>query len=150
VDQEQVAARVLQRHHLAAERAAERKVAGLLPADGQRQLVDVVNVARGVAVVVVIRANLFLAANANVRQRIEVHQGCQMVYFQTKIQILGKFLRVPNGKVLVHFTALWSVLRPFGIFWVIWYILGHLVYFWSDIFSHFGMLRKEKSGNTEV
>jgi hypothetical protein len=47
-------------------------------------------------------------------------------------------------KVLVYFMALWSVLRPFGIF------CGHLVYFgfvWY-IFSRFGKLYEEKSGNT--
>jgi hypothetical protein len=41
--------------------------------------------------------------------------------------------------------VIWSILRPFGLF------CGHLVYFvaiWS-IFSRFGMLFKEKSGNPE-
>jgi hypothetical protein len=37
---------------------------------------------------------------------------------------------------LVHFTAIWYILWPFGIFKVI------LVYF-----SRFGMLHQEKSGN---
>jgi hypothetical protein len=37
---------------------------------------------------------------------------------------------------LVYFTAIWYILWPSGIFIVIWYI-----------FSRFGMLFKEKSGN---
>jgi hypothetical protein len=67
-----------------------------------------------------------------------------MVYFQTKISILGKFWTVLKLKVLVNFLAPWSVLRPFGLNY------GHLVYFgfiWY-IFPRFGMLYKEKSGNT--
>jgi hypothetical protein len=52
-----------------------------------------------------------------------------MVYFQTKITILGKFWMVLNWKVLVYVMALWSVLRPFGIFW------ARLVFF-----PRFGML----------
>jgi hypothetical protein len=38
--------------------------------------------------------------------------------------------------MLVYFMAIWSIFRPFGIFY------GTLVYF-----SHFGMLPQEKSGN---
>jgi hypothetical protein len=49
-------------------------------------------------------------------------QGCQMVYFQTQIPILGKFWRVLKWKVLVYFMTLGFFLRPFGIFY------GHLVY----------------------
>jgi hypothetical protein len=99
-------------------------------------------------------------------------QGCQTVYFRTKMPILGKFWMVLKWKVLVYFIALWSVLQPFGIhtyLMVIWYILwsfaifyGHLLYFmvicyilWSFViflvrlvyFSRFGILYKEKSGN---
>jgi hypothetical protein len=29
-----------------------------------------------------------------------------------------------------YFTAIWSILRPFDIFLVAWYIFGSLVYFW--------------------
>jgi hypothetical protein len=68
-----------------------------------------------------------------------------MVYFQTQIPVLGKFWMVLERKVLVYFMALWSVLWLFGIFY------GHLVYFGlvSYIFlPRFGMLHKEKSGNT--
>jgi hypothetical protein len=58
-------------------------------------------------------------------------QGCQMVYFQTKNPNLGNFWRVLQLKILVfvfnghlvHFTAIWYILRQFGI------IYGHLVHF---------------------
>jgi hypothetical protein len=54
------------------------------------------------------------------RKNSSLSQGCQMVYFQTQIPILGKFWMVVKWKELVYFMALWSVLRPFGI------IYGHL------------------------
>jgi hypothetical protein len=70
-------------------------------------------------------------------------QGCQMVYFQTKIPILGKFL---DGLAMETDGKFW----PFGLFYAHSYIswsfgmLGvRLVYFFR-----FGMLYKEKSGNT--
>jgi uncharacterized Tic20 family protein len=46
-------------------------------------------------------------------------------------------------KMLAHFIAIWSILLPFGIF------CGHLVHdtvVWH-IFSRFGKLNQEKSGN---
>jgi uncharacterized Tic20 family protein len=58
-----------------------------------------------------------------------MYQGCQMVYFQTKNPDMGKFYRLWQWKMLVYFIAVWSILRPFGIF------CGHLVYFmvsWYD------------------
>jgi hypothetical protein len=46
-----------------------------------------------------------------------VHQGCQMVYFQTKNIHLGKFWRALECKVLVHLKVfLNDILRPFGKF----------------------------------
>jgi hypothetical protein len=63
-----------------------------------------------------------------------------MVYFQTKTLNLGKFWRVLQRKLLVYFVAIWSILRPFGIFFC------HSVYLWY-IFPRFGMLHQEKSGN---
>jgi hypothetical protein len=45
--------------------------------------------------------------------------------------------------------ALWSILRPVGIFLAIWYIFDNLVYFvviWY-IFPRLGILHQEKSGN---
>jgi hypothetical protein len=50
-----------------------------------------------------------------------------MGYFKTKNPYLGKFCR-----------AVWSILRPFGIFY------GHLVYF-----TRFGILCQEKSGSPD-
>jgi hypothetical protein len=67
-----------------------------------------------------------------------------MVYFQTKNPNLGKFWRVLQRKMLLHFMPIWSILNPFGIF------CGHLVYFmaiWKK--SPFGMLYQEKSSNPE-
>jgi hypothetical protein len=72
------------------------------------------------------------------------HQGCQMVYFQTKIPILGKFWLVFKWKLSVYLIVLWSVLRQFDICY------GHSVYFglvWY-ISPVFGMFYKVKSGNT--
>jgi hypothetical protein len=43
-------------------------------------------------------------------------QGCQMAHFQTKNPNLGKFWCPLQWKVLVNFMAIWSILRPFGIF----------------------------------
>jgi hypothetical protein len=66
-----------------------------------------------------------------------------MVRFQTKNPNLGKFWRVLQWKMLVHFMSIWSILRPLEIF------NGRLVYFvvsWN-IFPRFGMLYQEKSGN---
>jgi hypothetical protein len=54
---------------------------------------------------------------------------------------------------LVYFTAIWYIFCPFGIFCgnflyfvAIWYIFIVIWY----IFSRFGMLFKEKSGNPAV
>jgi hypothetical protein len=50
-------------------------------------------------------------------------QGCQMAFFQTQNPNLCKFWRVLQWKMLVYFTASWSILWPFGIyFMVVWYI----------------------------
>jgi hypothetical protein len=66
-----------------------------------------------------------------------------MVCFQTKNPNLGKFWRVLQWKMLVHFMSIWFILRSLKIF------NGSLVYFvviWY-IFPCFGMLYQEKSGN---
>jgi hypothetical protein len=69
-------------------------------------------------------------------------QGCQMVHCQTKNPRLGKLCRVLQWKVVVYFMAVWSIVRPFGIF------CGHLVYFAAIRYiSRFGILHQEKSGN---
>jgi hypothetical protein len=71
------------------------------------------------------------------------HQGCQMAYFITKNPNRGKFWRVLQWKMLGYFMAFWSILRPYVIY------SGHLadlIVIWY-IFSRFGMLHQEKSGN---
>jgi hypothetical protein len=49
---------------------------------------------------------------------------------KTKNPYFGKFWRVLQWKMLVYFMAIWSILRPFGIFYVVtwyffpfWYVL---------------------------
>jgi hypothetical protein len=66
-----------------------------------------------------------------------------MVYFETKNPNFGKFWKVLQLKMLVLFMANLSISLPNGI------LYGHLVHFvviWY-IFSRFGMLYREKSGN---
>jgi hypothetical protein len=70
-------------------------------------------------------------------------QGCQMVCFQTKNPNLSKFWSVVQWKIFAYLLAIWSILRPLEIFYghgvcfvVIWYI-----------FTSFGILYQEKSGN---
>jgi hypothetical protein len=70
-------------------------------------------------------------------------QGCQMVCFQTKNPNLGKFWRALDGKMLIYFMANWNILRTFGIFYV---HLVEFVFIWY-IFSGFGIMHQEKSGN---
>jgi hypothetical protein len=56
---------------------------------------------------------------------------------------LGKFWRDLQWKMLVYFTSILFILRPFGL------LCGHSVYFmviWY-ILSRFGMLYQEKYGN---
>jgi hypothetical protein len=72
-------------------------------------------------------------AKSDIHTYIHVHQGCQMAYFQTKNPTLGKFWRVLQWKMLVYFTAIWY------IFTAIWSIL-----------RPFGMLYQAKSSNRDV
>jgi hypothetical protein len=60
--------------------------------------------------------------------------GCQMLYFQTKNQKLGKFWRALDCKIWIDFEAIWNILRTFGTFYghlvhvvFIWYIFPVLV-----------------------
>jgi hypothetical protein len=48
--------------------------------------------------------------------------------------------------MLVFFIAILAVLRPFGVFHphLVYIFCGHLL-----IYSHFGMVQREKSGNPE-
>jgi hypothetical protein len=75
-----------------------------------------------------------------------VELGCQMVTFQTKNPNLGKFWRAIDGKMLTYFMATWNILQTFGIFCD---HLVHFVFIWY-IFSGFGIMYQEKSGNPAV
>jgi hypothetical protein len=74
------------------------------------------------------------------------HQGCQMVYFQTKNPDLGKFWRGLDWKMLFYFMAIWNILRTYGIYFD---NLAYFVFIWY-IFSGFGIMCQEKSGNPEL
>jgi hypothetical protein len=66
-----------------------------------------------------------------------------MAFFQTKNPSLGKFWRALQWNMLVYFMDIWTIFRPFNVFY------GHLAYFvviWY-IFPRVGKLRQEKSGN---
>jgi predicted membrane protein len=66
--------------------------------------------------------------------------------FQTKNPNLGKFRRALDWKMFIFVIAIWNILWRLGIFY------DHLVHFvliWY-IFSGFGSLYQEKSGNPEV
>jgi hypothetical protein len=69
--------------------------------------------------------------------------GCQMVCIQTKNPNLGKFWRALEWKMLVYFTAIWNIFRPFEIFY------GRLVTLWlfGKFSPRFGISCHEKSGN---
>jgi hypothetical protein len=60
-----------------------------------------------------------------VRRNWHPTQGCQMVYFHTKIPTLGKILGALEWLIWEYCMSIWYILRPFGIFHV------HLVYFTS-------------------
>jgi hypothetical protein len=66
-----------------------------------------------------------------------------MAYFLTKNRNLGSFWTLLQWKMFVYFMDIWSILRPFDIFY------GHFVYFWViwSIFPRFGTLFREKYGN---
>jgi hypothetical protein len=73
------------------------------------------------------------------------HQGCQMFFFKPKNPNLGKFWRA-----LPRLENVYIFLWPFGIFlwrFGIFYVhLVHFVFIWY-IFSGFGIMHQEKSGN---
>jgi hypothetical protein len=63
-----------------------------------------------------------------------------MVCFPTKNPNLGKFLRVLQWKMLAYLLDIWSILRPFGIFYrhlinfvVLWYF-GKIWQSWLTVF----------------
>jgi hypothetical protein len=56
------------------------------------------------------------------RRKVNMEQGCQMIYFKTKIPIWAYvFWRALEWKMLEHFTPVWYNFWPFGI------IYGRLV-----------------------
>jgi hypothetical protein len=63
--------------------------------------------------------------------------------FKPKIPFLGKFWRVLYWKMLVYLMAIWYILLSIGKFNG---RLLHFVVIWY-IFSRFGILYQEKSGN---
>jgi hypothetical protein len=69
-----------------------------------------------------------------------------MVCFRTKNPNLGKIFRVSDWKML-------RILWPFGIFYwtfgILYDHLAHCVFIWY-IFSGFGVMHQEKSGNSDV
>jgi hypothetical protein len=67
-----------------------------------------------------------------------------MDYFRTKNPNLGKFWRALKWKMLVYFKCIWNIGKS-AIWYIVWPI-GYLVVFWY-IFSRFGILFYEKSGN---
>jgi hypothetical protein len=67
-----------------------------------------------------------------------------MVSFQTKNPNSGKFWRAYiDWKMLIYFMSIGNILRRFGIFYD---HAVHFVFIWY-IFSGFGMMYLEKSGN---
>jgi hypothetical protein len=66
-----------------------------------------------------------------------------MVCFQTKNTNLGKFRRALDWKMFIYCMSIWNILRTLGI------LYGdsvHVVFIWY-IFSGFGIMYQEKSGN---
>jgi hypothetical protein len=63
-------------------------------------------------------------------------QGCQMVYFPTKIHIFDWILEVLQWQMLLHFINIWCSLWSFGIFC---FYLVCFIFIWY-IFSRFGKL----------
>jgi hypothetical protein len=68
-----------------------------------------------------------------------------MVSFQTKNPDLGKFWWALDWKILICFMAIWNILHTFKIFYD---HLVHFVFNWY-IFSGFGIVQQEKSGNPD-
>jgi hypothetical protein len=64
--------------------------------------------------------------------------------FKPKILIWGKFLRDLQWKILIYFQAIGLFSGYLVHFAAIWYILWLHIWY---IFSHFGVLYQENSGN---
>jgi hypothetical protein len=70
-------------------------------------------------------------------------QVCQMVCFPNKNPNLDEFWRFLQWTILLYFMAIWSIFRPFGIFYC---TMVYFVVMWN-VFTCFGILCHEKSGN---
>jgi hypothetical protein len=68
-----------------------------------------------------------------------------MVYFQTKIPIWVNLEGALDCKMLICPMAVWKILQTFRISYD---HLAHFVFIWS-IFSSFGIMYQEKSGNPD-
>jgi hypothetical protein len=68
-----------------------------------------------------------------------------MVYFQTKDPNLGQFWSALDLTMLIYFMPISNILRTFVIFYDHWV---HFVFIWY-IFSVFGIMHQEKSGNPD-
>jgi hypothetical protein len=66
-----------------------------------------------------------------------------MVCFQTKNTNLGKFWRALDWKMFAYCMPIWNILWTWGIFYD---YSVHFVFIWY-IFSGFGIMYQEKSGN---
>jgi hypothetical protein len=66
-------------------------------------------------------------------------------FFSNQKNNLGKFWRALDLKMLLYFMAIWNILQTFGI------LYDHLVHFVfvRYIFSGFGIMCEEKSGNPD-
>jgi hypothetical protein len=69
-------------------------------------------------------------------------QGCQLVYFQTQIPNLSKYLRVIDWNMLLYFMPIGNIFWIFGLSMTIGTFCVHLVYF-----SGLSTTYQEKSGN---
>jgi hypothetical protein len=66
-----------------------------------------------------------------------------MAYFKTKNNILGKFCRVLQGKMLVFFTAIWSFYGSLVYFVAV----GNILCLFGIFFPILVCFTKKKSGN---
>jgi hypothetical protein len=92
----------------------------------------------------IVDGSIFSLSIDNVGSRlvkdIRGNQGCQMVYLQTKIPILGKFWMALEWKMLVHFMIISNISQSFDIIYGRWV---KFVIIWY-IFSPFGMFGPRK------
>jgi hypothetical protein len=66
-----------------------------------------------------------------------------MVYFQTKNPNLGKFWSALDRKILIYFMVICNISQTLE---TLYYRMVHFMFIWN-IFSGFGIMYQEKSGN---